>query len=419
MIHKFLAYLKEQTIDYAIISGYKELFLKEKIDSDVDILLKKEEFANVVSIVKHFCVLQDFQIVQVYNQEVYAKNIFIFDPQKNQLLNLDIYGRLHRKETVFSSEAILFESRSLYRGISILDTPHEFIHYLIKKIDKEQISEITFKYLSNLYNLASADCRQKIQNYFTNYSEIIVKAFEADNKILIIENLKALQLDIKVDRKVTLIYVMKNKLRFLRRILFPTGVAICFLGPDGSGKSTIIKGLENAILPFRKTAYFHLKPINTKSSSINNITATPHKYPPYTKLKSYIKLFYFMYQYNLGWLKNIVTLKIRSSLVIFDRYYDDLLADPKRYRYGGTKKIAQFVRLFIPKPILYFVLIADAETIYSRKKEVTFGELEHQLGEYKSLTNKKQYYYINVNRPPEIIIEEVYTILMKRMHERF
>ena len=104
-------------------------------------------------------------------------------------------------------------------------------------------------------------------------------------------------------------------------------MTICFLGPDGSGKSTIIEQLLTQELPFDEKEYFHLKPIKKSSTENNAMVADPHKYPPYSKMKSYVKLFYFIYQYNLGWLKNILPLKIKSSLVIFDRYFDDMLAD--------------------------------------------------------------------------------------------
>ena len=40
---------------------------------------------------------------------------------------------------------------------------------------------------------------------------------------------------------------------------------ICFLGPDGSGKSTIIEKLLIQELPFKNKEYFHLKPIKKKS----------------------------------------------------------------------------------------------------------------------------------------------------------
>jgi len=212
--------------------------------------------------------------------------------------------------------------------------------------------------------------------------------------------------------------ILNNK-QIISNIEKPMALTISFLGPDGSGKSTIIDMLFNYRLPFRRKEYFHLKPI--KNSSVKNdiIVTDPHKYPPYSKVKSYIKLLYFIWQYNYGWAKYIISLKIKSSLIIFDRYFDDLLVDTKRYRYGGSLVIAKIVRLFIPKPDLYFILTADPKIIYERKQEVSFEELQRQIKAYEALVDNKQYFQIDVDRTPNEIVKEIVSIMMEKMNERY
>ena len=197
-------------------------------------------------------------------------------------------------------------------------------------------------------------------------------------------------------------------------------MCVSFLGPDGSGKSTIINKVIETRLPFRRKDYFHLKPIKKSSANDNLKTVTdPHKYPPYNKIKSYLKILYFIYQYNIGWIKNILPLKIKSSLIIFDRYFDDILVDTRRYRYGGSQAIVRIARKFIPKPDIYFILTADPEVIYRRKKEVPFEELQRQVEAYRSLADGKRYFNIDVNRPPEEIVKEIVHIMMEKMNERY
>jgi thymidylate kinase len=186
---------------------------------------------------------------------------------------------------------------------------------------------------------------------------------------------------------------------------------IAFLGSDGSGKSTIIDTLlASDELNYNKTEYFHLKPIIKKSSS-ETVVEDPHEKPVYSSLKSYTKLLFFIYQYNRGWMKNISPLKSKNTLVIFDRYYDDLLVDYRRYRYGGSMSIAKFARKFIPKPELYFILVTDAEIIFKRKQEVEFSELERQIKAYSALADNKRYFLIDVNRTPEEIVKEIVSIM--------
>lgn len=188
-------------------------------------------------------------------------------------------------------------------------------------------------------------------------------------------------------------------------------LVICFLGPDGSGKSTIINGLVKQKIPFLNYFYFHLKPFIKPKVELDEIVDNPHEKESYSQFKSYIKLLFFIYQYNWGWLKNVRPLKKKSTLIIFDRYYDDMLVDSKRYRYGGSRKIAKSCRKFIPKPDLYFILSAEPDIIFKRKQEVSFEELKSQIINYNDLCDHKKYIYIDVNRSPEDIIKEIILVL--------
>ena len=417
MIHSFLKYLKNKSIDYVITNGYEDLFSEASTENDVDILFRKQDFLVIEELLKTFCNLNGFKIVQIYHQEVYAKNVFLYNPENQKILNLDIYGLFHRNHVVYFSEDEIFNNKTFYKGINILAIHQEFFHYFLKKITKGDLEENVFLYLKMLLLKDEVNCTKVLESHLVKTDEKIKEAFLTDAIAAINQNKKAILSDLKKG-KPGLIYWIKDKIRILKRILNPTGISIAFLGPDGSGKTTIINGLVNSNLPFRQTNYFHLKPIENSDKKIT-VTSDPHKFKPYNKLKSFVKLCYFFYQYNFGWLKNIIALKVRSSLIIFDRYYDDLIADNRRYRYGGGDFFAKFFRLLIKKPALYFILVTDAKTIYERKQEVAFSELERQVEKYRSLADNKRYFEIDVSKTPDLIVKDVHSILMKKMHERY
>jgi len=420
MIFQFFNFLKNNHVDYCLINGYKEIVSNNNTDSDIDILFKQKDFLKIEEIIKQFCQMNSLQMVQVLHHDLWAKNIFLYNLENGEFLNLDLYGELSRKEVVFFDEKEIFDTLETYENIPILSGEKEFINYLVKKIDKSDLSKENFEHLRSLYLKNENECKKVLKQFFPKTHKRIEQAFSDDQYDDIVNNISELANDFYSVKTLDINRWFLNKLRTIKRIVSPTGFTVSFLGPDGSGKSTVINELLVTRLPFRRKDYFHLKPIKIKSSSAyNEMVEDPHKYPPYSKLKSYVKLLYFIYQYNMGWVKNIVPLKIKSSLVIFDRYFDDLLVDSRRYRYGGSLAMAKLARVFIPKPDIYFILTTDPKVIYERKQEVLFEELERQVEAYNALADGKRYFQIDVDRSPEEITREIVTIMMEKMHERY
>lgn len=417
MIFVFFSFLKDNNIDFSLINSYEDIINKIDIDSDIDILFKKHDFLQIEHHVQKFCIIQNIQIVQVLHHDLWAKNIFLYNPKDKKFLNLDLYGELSRKEIVFFKEKEIFNSRDVFENIPILSAEKEFIYYLIKKLDKDDLTQTNFDHLHSLYIKHKEACQKELIRFFPKQYDIIYKEILKRTFLGIKKNRETLLSDFYTIKKRDAKRYIFNKLLTLKRILNPTGLTISFLGPDGSGKSTIIDIVLETRLPFRRKDYFHLKPLN--HSSDKTIVTDPHKYPPYSAVKSYIKLLYFIYIYNKGWLKNVLPLKIKSSLVIFDRYFDDLLVDNRRYRYSGSLKVAKLIRKIIPKPDIYFILTADSNVIYGRKQEVPFEEIERQTKVYEALVDGKRYNKIHVDRPVVEIVKEIVTIMMKKMHERY
>ncbi len=419
MINKFINYLKQNRIDFLIINGYEDIEENVERNNDNDLLFRKKTFKNIDNILRDFCKKNKCFIVQKMHHDIYAKNFFLYFLDTKEFLNLDLYGELSREGFVIYEEDEVFNTIRDFKKLPILSVEKDFFTYFIKKNNKKDLEPKSFNFLKKLFLSNRTSCKEAIKKYIKSYSEVIVSSFETDNIELLLNNRKQILDEFLSNKQISLKREVLDGLRVLKRVFFPTGLVVSFLGPDGSGKSTIINTINSSNLPFRRSDYFHLKPKTSKTNNSNICVDDPHKDESYSFFKSYLKLFYFIFQYNYGWFKNILKLKMKSSLIIFDRYYDDLLVDSKRYRYGGSLSFARFIRNFIPKPDLCFILTSDADVIYKRKQEVPFEELKRQIKEYKKLADGKRYFNIDVNRTPEEISNEIIELIARKMSERY
>ena len=108
-------------------------------------------------------------------------------------------------------------------------------------------------------------------------------------------------------------------------------------------------------------------------------TTIPHSSKPRTFLLSILKLFYFLVLYNSGYWFTIYIHKVRSRLVIFDRYYHDIIVDPIRYMNGAGVFWSKLLGVFIPKPDLWILLDASPELFKKGNQKFHILKLKGKL----------------------------------------
>jgi len=170
-------------------------------------------------------------------------------------------------------------------------------------------------------------------------------------------------------------------------IRFNKNIIITFLGPDGSGKTTLIKKVEKHLLLKKiNVSIFHLKPFffkNINTKIVNN----PHNQIPRSKLFSFMKLCYWLLLYNFFFLISFIRPR---KIYLFDRYADDILIDPIRYRFNLDKKLTTFILNLFPRPDLWIILNIKPNIIWKRKQEIKYKVLLKQIKNYKKFAIKKK-----------------------------
>ena len=136
-------------------------------------------------------------------------------------------------------------------------------------------------------------------------------------------------------------------------------------------------------------------------------------------LPSIVKLFYFLCDYWVGYLTKTRSELVSSTLVIFDRYYCDILIDPLRYRYGAPLWLARLVGEFIPKPDLVILLNAPPEILQERKKEVSFEETCRQQAAYLEYVKAQNNgCVIDASQPLGQVVHDVEEVIVESMANR-
>ena len=196
------------------------------------------------------------------------------------------------------------------------------------------------------------------------------------------------------------------------------GIFICFIGIDGSGKSTLSRYLyevlkksgynvsytwwlegEDSLLRRVLRRIGKSKHLNLKCNDNTNSSKAVHKDKSIaTKIfralyPKIVLLDYLRFGIVKVWLPKIVN---RNKIIIFDRFiYDTILALSKEFDYLDSKR-ARLFKLYsklLPNPDLIFIIDVPPEVSYLRKKE----EIK-SMGNAKAMWENYQELYSLVNR---------------------
>lgn len=172
--------------------------------------------------------------------------------------------------------------------------------------------------------------------------------------------------------------------RLIRRILRPTGLHVCLVGPDGAGKSALADALVAAPSSFRRSVRIAPRggvlppPARLLRRELAD-SSSPHARAPSGHAGSAVRLTYLWLDAVLGWAIRVVGPRIRSTLLVDERGWADLVVDPRRYRISLPPALVRALGALVPEPDLVLVLEAPAPVIRARKPELELAEIERQL----------------------------------------
>jgi len=430
VLKAFFDYLEKIKVKYCVMGRSEEL--PNKITSDIDIVIDPDSLDVFHQHIFNFCRQNNLKFVQLlqHEQSAYYYVLAWKNKDKNHIyLHPDICSNFLRNGQKFLTAKEILSERTpgrdktgVNKGFFVAAPPKEFIYYLLKKVDKQTLNNDHGKHLSAVWAKAPDECNKEIERFWPdNCSDLLRRATREGDWEEVRQNLPTLKKSLFSKLPVSSFGTRGREFfRVLKRILHPTGLHVAFLGPDGSGKSSVINRVIPDLAPaFFRTFSFHLRPRFGGKKGGDHPVINPHGQDPRSLALSIAKIFYFWFDYLAGWLVDVRPKTVRSTLVLFDRYYHDILVDPKRYRYGGPMWLVRWVGKLIPKPDLWILLDAPGEVSQERKQEVSYEETIRQRNEYlKLVKSMKNSVVVDSSKTLDDVVADVNAIILNFMAER-
>lgn len=428
---RLLRFLEREGIAYCVLGGRRRSTIEGA--GDLDLVIEPAVLQQLPKILYRFCRETGLQLVQCIQHEV---TCFFYvlawrDRAGNRsFLMPDVCGDFLRSGRLFlTASELISERRRVHTdggkdaGFFVPAPRHGFIYYLLKKVDKLSLAEGHSEFLNGLWAEDPTGASAQIERFWHGADAAVLAAAARTGRWEEVRpRLPELRSALHTLLRRSPHLAWGETRRRVRRVLYPTGLQVVLLGSDGSGKSSVIEALTRTGVPgFRRLHYTHFRPGwgNPQNARLNpRPNPLPHGQPPRSAFGSTAKLLYYAADFLAGYLLETRPRKVRSTLMLFDRYYHDLVVDPQRYRYGGALSAARCIGTLVPRPDLVILLDAPAETVRARKDELPLQEIERQREAYVGLMRSLPYgRVVDAAQPLDRVVADVEEAIVQRLAE--
>jgi len=373
----FFRALGKHDIPFVILHSYEHL--PEQMVSDIDFAVRCEDLPKLLPLQGEVARRQGWVLASVVQAKLFAQYSVFIDPEApHRFIQLDACGHYVECGCLVLRDGQLLSGARPFDFFNVPAPASEFAYLLAKALLKDKPLELVLPRLRELWQADAAGADALFHQLCGASAGGLQRWFARPAR----EWEQELRPRIRAHTRFGLVNHLREAVRAGRRIWRPAGLHIVILGPDGVGKSTLISQL---MLPcFRQAQQFHFRPgvLGKKTSAM---VSQPHAQPPRSTVSGLVKILYYFADHWIGYWAKVFPAKVRRELVIFDRSFEDVMVDPRRYRFSRTSWLARCLRKLLPAPDLTFVLDAEAELVHGRKPELAIEELRRQRGVLRQL----------------------------------
>lgn len=417
-------YLNKNTI-YAVLRNAEGLPYHNS-SRDIDILISRKQYESVKQDLVNIITDSDFKIITFFESE----RICTFVCGKVNVTTVDLV------------QFDFFFHTSAY-GVILLDTDNALETRIfdgnIYRVTKEfefLDKYLYLKYIGQPYPAKYSDL-ERLMFVNSSLNSILKEHFGLSN-YTDLKNLSTKDFRNLINTRNNKLFLIKhilNKIYFryhyLKNKIYPKGYSIGFTGPDGVGKTTIIEllyAILNTVYP--KINLYHFRPLLIGNLSevaynaglkkeVDRNFSKPHRGKKTNVLSSFLRISYYSLDYILGYIKAIRSHTEMRQIVIFDRYFTDIICDSRRCRiFLNYKFLYWFGKLFIPSLDYNILLTANSGTILARKRELDESGIKTINYIIDYLSGKKGYKKVLNEQTPEVAVVEILNYIFDNQHRK-
>ena len=427
--------LDEFDIQYCVLHSYDQL--PQHATSDVDIAIDRRGIQAIDGILSEVAESVGVKLIQKFHYDIPHCYYYIFaytdGTELPYFLQLDFHHDTLSVGRYRMTTSVLLRNRRTYKNFYIPDSPTEAVHLILKRIIKENLKPHHELYIEQLYQENRQDVTEVLAKYL---GKQIARELEEN---ICMGDWEQFHQHIPKYQQCLRYRKIRNPwrvfqsfawqvIRVAKRFVYPTGLLVVLMGPDGSGKTCVGDALCKQMLGgFRRTTHIHWRPgllpplrvLLRKRNGVEEDYTQPHRAEPYGSFVSLLRFFYYAIDFILGYWLKIRIFKVKSTLVVIDRYYYDYLMDARRYRLKLPQWLIHIVMKAIPKPDIVVYLHNSPENLYARKQELTIEELARQVRRFQEiLPELPNAHKVETDKSLEEVVHEVTSIILDFMAQR-
>ena len=423
---KFFILLNSK-IDYVVLRNFEGL--PERNDSrDIDIALKRSDYFDIKQSLLELVENEKWHIITYLNSDRLVTWVLgKIDNATTELIQLDFFFNTSVFGIELMSSEELINNRESNGKIFYPDISIQFLDKYL--YDRAVGAEYPEKYHSTRSSAENSPAvRAKLKAIFgidntdqcdsTSGRKLLFRAFRY--------NLRHRPFGLMADMG-----------RFIRTftgnyIMSRTGFSVGFTGPDGSGKTTVINRTIQRLGAVFATAhaYYHFRPALFGNlgevahsagikKDVDRNYSDPHRGGRTGLFSSLMRLAYYSTDYIAGYFAKVKTKTRITRLVIFDRYFTDIICDSRRSRiYLPVRFLNLWRKLFIPSLDYNILLTASSETILSRKRELDEVGIRDINNRIDYLADQKGYLKVLNESTPDDAVTTILNHIFNEQHKK-